>query len=460
MRVLLTGAAGFIGSRDRRPAGRREVTRWSRVDALHPGGARRRRDAPTRTCTGSTSATRRPGPTCSTGSTWSATRRRWSGAGVDGRPTCRRTPATTTSAPRPCSPRCTRRGVDRTRARRRRWWSTARAATPAPSTATQPPGPARRAASTPGDFENHCPRCGRDARRGSWSTRTRGSTRAAATPRARSRRSTTPRRGPGRPAARAIALRYHNVYGPGMPRDTPYSGVAAIFRSSLERGRAAAGLRGRRPDARLRARRTTSRAANVLAIDAVVERDRPESFAAYNVCSGHAGPDPATSPAGRAERRRRRARRSTGDYRPGDVRHVVASPERARRELGLHRAVAPGRGARGVRDRPAPLTAAGRHQPVSEQVLHEQRQQHLERERRAAASAPAAGRRTAAATARTAARSAPPRPCSSARRRRATTISARRAHEPADHRVPRRGRTSAARRPSGGEPRATASARR
>ncbi len=35
-----------------------------------------------------------------------------------------------------------------------------------------------------------------------------------------------------------VALRYHNVYGPGMPRDTPYSGVAAIFRSSLERGEA------------------------------------------------------------------------------------------------------------------------------------------------------------------------------------------------------------------------------
>ena len=32
------------------------------------------------------------------------------------------------------------------------------------------------------------------------------------------------------------ALRYHNVYGDGMPRDTPYSGVAAMFRSSLEAG--------------------------------------------------------------------------------------------------------------------------------------------------------------------------------------------------------------------------------
>ncbi len=39
-------------------------------------------------------------------------------------------------------------------------------------------------------------------------------------------------------AASAISLRYHNVYGPGMPRDTPYSGVAAIFRSAMEAGRA------------------------------------------------------------------------------------------------------------------------------------------------------------------------------------------------------------------------------
>src|ERR1700722_8359798 len=36
----------------------------------------------------------------------------------------------------------------------------------------------------------------------------------------------------------AVALRYHNVYGPGMPRDTPYAGVASFFRSSLEAGRA------------------------------------------------------------------------------------------------------------------------------------------------------------------------------------------------------------------------------
>ncbi len=34
-----------------------------------------------------------------------------------------------------------------------------------------------------------------------------------------------------------IALRYHNVYGPRMPRDTPYAGVAAIFRSAWRAAR-------------------------------------------------------------------------------------------------------------------------------------------------------------------------------------------------------------------------------
>lgn len=37
---------------------------------------------------------------------------------------------------------------------------------------------------------------------------------------------------------RAGSLRYHNVYGPGMPRDTPYAGVASFFRSAPARGEA------------------------------------------------------------------------------------------------------------------------------------------------------------------------------------------------------------------------------
>ena len=39
------------------------------------------------------------------------------------------------------------------------------------------------------------------------------------------------------PGVVATALRYHNVYGPRMPRDTPYAGVASIFRSALASGK-------------------------------------------------------------------------------------------------------------------------------------------------------------------------------------------------------------------------------
>ena len=53
------------------------------------------------------------------------------------------------------------------------------------------------------------------------------------------------------------ALRYHNVYGPRCPLDTPYAGVASIFRSAVAAGRPPSGVRGRPsgPGLRPRARR-------------------------------------------------------------------------------------------------------------------------------------------------------------------------------------------------------------
>lgn len=133
--------------------------------------------------------------------------------------------------------------------------------------------------------------------------------------------------------ATALALRYHNVYGPGMPRDTPYAGVAAVFRSSLERGDRARVFEDgaqRRDFVHV----TDVARANVAAVAAASTEDHAseEGFRAYNVASGEphtvgemaealsaafAGPPPAV----------------TGEFRAGDVRHVVASPERARREL-------------------------------------------------------------------------------------------------------------------------------
>ena len=128
----------------------------------------------------------------------------------------------------------------------------------------------------------------------------------------------------------AVALRYHNVYGPRMPRDTPYSGVAAIFRSALEAGRAPRVFEdgGQMRDF-VHVRDVAG--ANVAAVDG----GAPGTLTAYNVASGQphsvgemaaalaaqrGGPEPVT----------------TGEYRLGDVRHIVAAPRRAAAELGFH----------------------------------------------------------------------------------------------------------------------------
>src|SRR5260370_3436258 len=126
----------------------------------------------------------------------------------------------------------------------------------------------------------------------------------------------------------ADALRYHNVYGPTMPRDTPSSGVAAIFRSALEGGRAPEVFEdgGQRRDfvhvhdvaqANLRALGTGNSGAG-----------DPGTVEAFNVASGEphtvgqmaealaasfGGPPPVV----------------TGKFRLGHLRPIVASPAAA-----------------------------------------------------------------------------------------------------------------------------------
>jgi dTDP-L-rhamnose 4-epimerase len=136
-----------------------------------------------------------------------------------------------------------------------------------------------------------------------------------------------------------VALRYHNVYGPGMPRDTPYSGVAAIFRSALEAGRAPRVFEdgGQRRDF-VHVRDVA--AANLAALDATGART---GWRAYNVASGR----PVTIgevAAGLARAAGGPAPVVTGEYRLGDVRHVVASPSRAYTELGFRAAIGPADG--------------------------------------------------------------------------------------------------------------------
>jgi dTDP-L-rhamnose 4-epimerase len=122
-------------------------------------------------------------------------------------------------------------------------------------------------------------------------------------------------------------LRYHNVYGPLMPRDTPYAGVASIFRSRLEAGEAPLVFED---GGQLRdfihvsdVARANLRCLLGEPVDGV-----------YNIASGDprsvldmatvlsdalAGPPPEV----------------TGSYRQGDVRHVLASPNKAAAELGF-----------------------------------------------------------------------------------------------------------------------------
>jgi dTDP-L-rhamnose 4-epimerase len=136
-----------------------------------------------------------------------------------------------------------------------------------------------------------------------------------------------------------VALRYHNVYGPHMPRDTPYSGVAAIFRSGLESGDVP---RVYEDGGQMRdfIHVDDIAAANVVAAEA-----DHGGFSAFNVCSGR--PISIMEVAAElCEARGASAPVVTGEYRNGDVRHVVADPALAAELLGFRAAVDPRDGLR------------------------------------------------------------------------------------------------------------------
>jgi dTDP-L-rhamnose 4-epimerase len=195
-----------------------------------------------------------------------------------------------------------------------------------------PPGPRTAEALSAGTFEPPCPRCGGglepdlvteeapfDPRNSYAVSKVAGEQYAAVWARAT--------------GGAVIALRYHNVYGPRLPLDTPYCGVAAVFRSALRRGEAPRVFEdGAQRRDFVHVRDTAQ--ANVTALAAVAGGDgHAGALRAYNVGSGTArtvgdmatvmasvmgGPAPVV----------------TGEYRLGDVRHITASSERIRHELG------------------------------------------------------------------------------------------------------------------------------
>lgn len=133
---------------------------------------------------------------------------------------------------------------------------------------------------------------------------------------------------------RVWALRYHNIYGPGMPTDTPYAGVVALFRSALASGDAPRVL-----EDGLQRRDFVHIDDVALANRLAVETDLPDGhFEPVNVCSGQphtigdlarvlaaatGGPEPVV----------------IGGCRPADVRHVVANPAKAESVLGFRATV-------------------------------------------------------------------------------------------------------------------------
>ncbi|MGC5165185.1 NAD-dependent epimerase/dehydratase family protein [Luteimicrobium sp. DT211] len=152
-------------------------------------------------------------------------------------------------------------------------------------------------------------------------------------------------------------LRYHNVYGPGLPAGTPYAGVAALFLDALARSRAPRVFEdgGQRRDF---VHVDDVASANLVAVGWTGDQ-APGSARAFNVGSGEVhtvgelaselaaatgGPSPVV----------------TGEYRLGDVRHVTASSERLRRETGWAPGVAFADGVRQlVAARPGGRAAVG-----------------------------------------------------------------------------------------------------
>ena len=132
-----------------------------------------------------------------------------------------------------------------------------------------------------------------------------------------------------------ISLRYHNVYGPRMPKDTPYAGVASIFRSALAAGQAPRVFEdGRQMRDFVHVHDVA--AANLAALQVIRRDPGPAAGLArcYNIASG----DPRSVgdfAAALATAVRGPAPIVVGGGRAGDVRHIVADPGRARSELGF-----------------------------------------------------------------------------------------------------------------------------
>lgn len=124
------------------------------------------------------------------------------------------------------------------------------------------------------------------------------------------------------------ALRFHNVYGQGMPRQTPYAGVASIFTDSL--------LRDEPPHVFEdgRQRRNFIHVSDIAtAVLAALQARLPAGLTPLNIGT------PWVTTVGEMANALSRVVGGpspliTGDYRLGDVRHITADCSAAERVLG------------------------------------------------------------------------------------------------------------------------------
>jgi dTDP-L-rhamnose 4-epimerase len=221
------------------------------------------------------------------------------------------------------------------------------------------PGDRRRADLDAGRYEPRCPRCERALTPGLLGEDARPDPRTtyATTKLAQEHLAAAWARQTG---GAAWALRYHNVYGPRMPRDTPYAGVASIFRSALARGEPPQVLEDGRQRRDFVHVSDVARA-NLLALEAEAPTGR---LVALNVCSGepHTIGELATALATASGGP---SPKVVGGSRPGDVRHIVADPTSAQQQLGFHANVGFAAGIRAFAraEQRQPATGRRQHRP-------------------------------------------------------------------------------------------------
>jgi dTDP-L-rhamnose 4-epimerase len=128
--------------------------------------------------------------------------------------------------------------------------------------------------------------------------------------------------------ASVAALRFHNVYGPGLPVDTPYAGVAALFRSRLAHGEPPLVYEDGRQQRNFVHVKDVAQA-----VVAATVADLPPGRTALNIGT------PETQSVGQMAELMSAAMGGppplvTGRYRLGDVRHITADCRKAARVLG------------------------------------------------------------------------------------------------------------------------------